>query len=310
MILTIVPNPALDKTAVIPRFEPGHIFRVSTVLGLAGGKGLNFARALQTLGERALVVGPFGGSTGRAVLELAAAEGIACDHLPVQGETRTCLTIVDPEAQRITELYERGPELDAQVWEQLVTHAARHFPTVERMVVCGSGFPGAPTTGLRDLVEQANAAGVPALLDTYGLQLAHALAARPALVKINRHEAADLVGHPIQQVHEATAAVVELQARGAQAVVITLGAQGAAGIDRDGQPFGWAAPDAGGLYPTGSGDALLAGIVTGLARGQTLREAVRLGVAVGTANTLRIGAGVFDVAWVETLLRDVRELEV
>src|SRR3954452_10899590 len=120
MILTVVPNPSLDKTAIVANFEPGHTFRVPSVLGMAGGKGLNFARALQTLGGQPLVIGPFGGHIGQAILELAAAEQIACDPMMVDGETRTCLTIVDPATRRLTELYEAGPTLRSADWERLV----------------------------------------------------------------------------------------------------------------------------------------------------------------------------------------------
>src|SRR5438034_357750 len=109
MILTFVPNPALDRTVVLPGFTTGQTFRVPEVLELAGGKGFNFARALTRLGLSALVVGPVGGQRGQLLQDLARQEGLDCDCLPVPGELRTCLTIIDPQAgYSHTELYEAG----------------------------------------------------------------------------------------------------------------------------------------------------------------------------------------------------------
>ena len=308
MILTVVPNPSLDKTTVVAGFQLGQTFRVPRPLGLAGGKGFNVARALRALGEVPLVVGPVGGHTGRAILDLAASEGLACAPVWIAGETRTCLTIVDPSTSRITEIYEHGPALGEDDWRAVITQATMQLQTATHMVLSGSYPPGTPPTSLRELVAEAGAARIPALLDTYGPHLAAALESEPTLVKINQHEAASMVGYRIEDATTAAGAALALQGRGAQAVVITLGRQGAVGVDATGRAFGWSAPELPGLYPIGSGDALFGGVIAGLARGESLREAVRLGVAVGAANTLQIGAGIFDPAQVEALLGEVRPL--
>jgi len=305
MILTVIPNPSLDKTAIVPHFELGKIFRPPTVLGLPGGKAFNFARALHTLGGDPLVVGPLGGYTGQAIIDGAAAEGLRCDPLPVAGETRTCLSIVDPESRQITELYEQGPALGAETWTRLVDHICTHLAATERLVLSGSCFPGTPDDALYELVGMATAAGVPSLLDTYGERLRQALPAGPALVKCNQAEAGDLIGSPLTDVAAAIGAAHEIRRRGAHAVVITLGQQGAIGVDQGGTAFGWAAPRTDGLYSTGSGDSLFAGIVMGLSAQWTLADALRLGVAAGAANTLQVGAGVFERAQALALLEQV-----
>src|SRR3712207_2449399 len=111
MILAFTPNPALDKTVVVPGFGLGHIFRILEPRCLAGGKGFNFARALRVLGEEPLVLVPLAGHIGALVSNLAAQEGIQGDYAWIEGETRTCLSIVDPGSGGITELYEAGPML-------------------------------------------------------------------------------------------------------------------------------------------------------------------------------------------------------
>src|SRR4051812_49792342 len=112
MVVVVAPNPSLDKTVIISDFELGQIYRPSEIMTLAGGKGFNFARALQTLGHSAMVVAPLGGHQGQFLLELAGQEGLRWDVQPIQSEVRTCLSIIDPTRHNfLTEIYEKGPVL-------------------------------------------------------------------------------------------------------------------------------------------------------------------------------------------------------
>jgi 1-phosphofructokinase family hexose kinase len=309
MIVIVLPNPALDKTVVIPGFEVGRTYRAAEVVTLAGGKGFNFARALRTLGEPSLVVSPIGGYTGLRLLELAAQEGLACDGLEVKAEVRTCLTIIDPAAgNRLTEVYEQGISLEAGEWQGLVERAASHFARATFLAVCGSFPPDIPERSLYDLLHQAKAAGLPVLLDTSGPQLVGALELGPALLKINQFEAGEVIGRTLATPAQALDAATDLQKRGAREVVITLGKQGAVGLTSEGRPFGWRAPAVHALCPVGSGDSLFAGIAAGLAHGQSLPGAARMGVAAGAANTLHIGAGRLERQQVEQLLQSVKAL--
>ncbi len=308
MLLTITPHPALDKTVILPDFRAGETYRAK-VLTLAGGKGLNVARAAHTLGQPCLALAPLGGHTGQYLRELADQEGLNCEGPALSSELRTCLTIVDSQANyRLTEIYEQGAPLESGDWERLMTRATNYFPQVALLAVCGSFPDGMPEDGLPRLVALAHAAGISVLLDTYGQQLARALELRPALVKINQHEAGAFLGHPISTPSQAGEAARALQQRGARMVVITLGSQGAVGMTTEGEFFGWSAPRVNALSPTGSGDCLLAGIAVGLARGEALPEATRLGIAAGTANTLQFGAGRLSRQQVEELLPQVQKL--
>ncbi len=309
MIVTLVPNPSLDRTVVIPGFSAGQLYRPAQVLTLAGGKGFNFARALRTLGRQCLLLAPVGGHTGQLLLELAQQEGLICEHIALASELRTCLTIVDPAADyRLTEVYEQGAPLEADAWERLLARTAHHLAQASLLAVCGSFPPGTPRSALRNFISQANATTTPVFLDTHGGQLAEALAAGPALLKINQFEAGELVGRNLDTPLQALAGAEELQRRGAKAVVITLGKQGAVGLTDEGQAFAWAAPEVVALSSTGSGDALFAGIVAGLEQGWTLPASARLGIAAGAANTLQIGAGQFTFAQVQSLLASIQPL--
>lgn len=302
--MTFVPNPAIDKTIVLPGFKTGQTFRVGEVLELAGGKGFNFARALTRLGQSTLVVGPVGGHRGRLLVQLAFKEGLNCDCLELPGELRTCLTIIDPQANYLhTELYEKGPTLSKDDWDRLVAKVASHFASTDRLVVCGSFPSGVPETGLAEVLKQARVAGLEVILDTYGPQFHQALSQGPNLVKINQHEAGEAVGFEVKSPQTAQTAARQLQKRGAQAVVITLGSWGAVGLAEDGQFVSCRAPQLASLSPIGSGDSFLAGLVAGLAGNQGFDKALKLAVAAGAANTLQIGAGRFELEQLERILQ-------
>lgn len=311
MIISVVPNPALDKTIVLPDFNVGQIHRASEVLTLAGGKGFNFARAIQALGGLVRVIAPIGGYAGQQLLALAAQEGLAVDPQPVVADLRTCLTVIDPRADyRLTEIYEQGSSLSRDEWSSLVRRIGLASEHADLLVICGSFPPGTPDDGLSTLLRQASSVGVPVLLDTHGSQLASALALRPTLLKINQFEAAELLGRRITTTAQALEAAADLQQRGAQSVVISLGAVGVIGRSIDNRSFGWASPHVDAVCATGSGDCLLAGIAAGIARGQSLADAARLGVAAGAANTLLIGAGRLSLQSVEKLLSAVQVIRI
>lgn len=310
MILTVTPNPALDKTAVVPGFGLGSIYRTADPQWLAGGKGFNVARALRVLGGEPLIVAPLAGHIGTMVRDLAAAEGLKVDCAWFEGETRTCQSIVDPSTGAVTELYEVGPVLPAGTWEQVVALVEQHLPRAQAVTVSGGFARGTPADGLRRIVEGARDARVPVLLDTYGGQLLRALDAEPDVLKCNGSEAGDILGGRIGSVAEAVEAARELQMRGAREVVITLGAKGAAGVDAAGKPFAWRAPRVDSVSAVGSGDVFLAALALERTGGRTLREAARAAVAAGAANTLRTGAGIFERAQAEALRAEVRPLRL
>jgi 1-phosphofructokinase family hexose kinase len=306
MILAIGAHPSLEKTTVVSSFTPGRAFRINEAVVSAGSKGFNFARALRAMGKSAKVVSPLAGHTGRHVFELAVAEGLDCAPVWLTGETRSIYNLVDSSAGGYTELIENGPVIDAVAWGKIRDVALQHLPAARWLVVCGSFLPGTPETCLSEVMAAAETVGVPVALDTYGPPLALALQHhQPALLKINQHEAGDLLGRAIATPAETVAAAIDIQQRGPQAVIISMGALGAAGVDAQGNTFGWTPPPVDSLCAIGSGDALLAGIMAQWADGESLKEAARWGIAAGTANTITIGPGRITATQIENLAEHV-----
>jgi tagatose 6-phosphate kinase len=327
VILTVTLNAAVDTTLTLHgALAVGMSQTAAQVLRLPGGKGVNVARVLHTLGLPVRATGLSGGSAARVIGDGLAAEGIAADFLPISGASRTNVALVDGDGEggvgadpRVTEINEPGPMVTPMEGERFLARLAALLPGAQALTLCGSLPPGLPDDYYARLIDCARGAGVPALLDTSGRALQPGVAAKPLVVKPNREEAAQLIGRPVRDAHDAVTAAEAVRALGASAVALTLGAEGAILVTDGGAWHGRVAVTEG-VSPVGSGDAFLAGLLAGLvgvvARGdsrdivQALRdedaapEALARAVACGAANTRRRGAGVLDrddVARMETL---------
>jgi 1-phosphofructokinase family hexose kinase len=303
--MIITPNPALDRTMIVPGFAPGAVLRAERVIVAAGGKGLNVARAAKALGTPALICGTLGGFTGQMVAEHTAAEGLEGVWAWHQaGETRTCILVVDPQGGDATALNEQGPALRLNDWQAFTDLVLARSASCRLATLSGSLPPGVQATWLAHLIDQLKERNRHIIVDTSGAALAGAVAARPYGLKVNGHELGALLGRSVTMVAEAVEALMQVRALGIELACVTLGALGA--VAANGAGCWWATPPTvEAVSSIGSGDSLLAGLASGLLAGLPLPEALALGVACGTADALTIGGGLIDPAVVAVLRAQV-----
>jgi 1-phosphofructokinase family hexose kinase len=297
-------NPAIDKIAAVEAVQPGRIHRPEMLAAVPGGKSLNAVRAARHLGLPADVVAVVGGHAGAWLAAELDARGIHHWLVWVEGETRTCLSVLDRQTGDLTEFYEPGIALAEDRWPSVETalgDALDEEADATVVLLAGSLPPGAPLEAYRRLAQVGRDAGARVVVDIGGPALEVALDARPWLVKINAAEALETTGIATGDQAGVLAAAQALRGRGADAVLITMGVAGALLLTSDGE---WVAgpPPERGAYSVGSGDALLGGLVVALARGADLPEAVRYGSAAAAANALVPGQGELDPADVDRLL--------
>ncbi|MBV9380872.1 MAG: 1-phosphofructokinase family hexose kinase [Streptosporangiaceae bacterium] len=300
MIGVICLNPALDITYHVPAVDWTGVNRPSSVRARPGGKGLNVARTLRSLGAEVLVMGLAGGITGAGVDAALRELGVPADFVPVGGETRRTVTIVDGRGGEAASFNEPGPVTGAAEFGELCARYDEALAGCAAVVLSGSLPPGLPADSYATLIEMAAAAGVPAVLDTHGEALLRGAAACPAIVKPNLAELEALTGRPLCTARGAdrqavAAAAGQLRATGAQAVVASLGAAGLLATTQDGS---WHAfpPAAVTGNATGAGDAVAAGLAHGLVLGRPWDERLRHAVALGTACAAAPAAGEFSPA--------------
>lgn len=292
MILCVTPNPAIDRTLVVPGLRLGGVLRASESLVAAGGKGLNVARALRALGAEPLCMGLLGGLTGQNLARLAEREGLRSAWTWCAGETRSCLILVDAVEGSATVVNEPGPSLGPEDWGQLQADVLTQADRVEHVCVSGSLPPGIPPAALSPLCRSLARLGKIPWIDTSGAALAEVIERGAGCIKVNGEEAAEVLGRPLDSVSAAAAAARQLRERGLLFVALTLGASGAVLASEAGcwhaQP-----PLLEPVSAVGSGDSFLAGLVAAVAAGLPTPEALRRGVAAGAANVLSPGGARF-----------------
>lgn len=298
MILCINANAAIDKTVIINRFHLNEIHRPQSVISLPGGKGANVAKALKRLGEAPLISGWLGGFNGRFIEAGLQADGIDTAFVYVDFESRTCLSILDPEEGTLTEIYERGDPIPANKVEELETAFRRLVGACSAVTLSGSLPPGVPVGFYARLASIANEANVPVFLDSGGDALKQGVqGSKPYLIKPNIKEFAELAGRKAEELtgpDEPARLAVEMSNRYETIVALSMGGEGLLVANRR-ETFRVAPPRIPIKSAVGSGDCLLAGITYGVTHGFSLPEAARYGVAAGTANALSVGAGMFSI---------------
>ncbi|GHH47237.1 1-phosphofructokinase [Streptomyces candidus] len=278
MILTVTPNPSLDRTYEVPALMRGEVLRATCDRMDPGGKGVNVSRAVAAAGHRTLAVLPLGGAPGALVAELLGAEGIEVAPVPVTGQTRSNIAVAEPDGT-LTKINATGPELTAAESEALLTAVRAHSADASWIACCGSLPRGLGPQWYAALAARAHEAGARIALDTSGPSLLAALRERPDVVKPNVEELAEAVERPLKTVGQALRAAEELRGRGARAVLASLGADGQLLVADSGTYFGHARVEAV-RSNVGAGDASLAGF---LAAGGEGPGALAAAVAHGAA---------------------------
>lgn len=260
MIITLTPNPSLDRTYEVPGLLPGAVLRCTADRVDPGGKGVNVSRALAAAGHRTVSVLPLGGVEGALLAELLEAQGIPVAQVPIDGKTRVNISVVEPDG-RVTKLNAAGPELAAAESKALLAEVTARSAQAAWLACCGSLPRGLPPEWYAELVGRVHDAGARIALDTTGPALLAALSQRPDVIKPNREELAEAVGGRITTVGEALQAARQLRDLGARAVLASLGADGQLLVDSGGAAWFGTATVETVRSNVGAGDASLAGFL-------------------------------------------------
>lgn len=287
-IHTLGLTPALDVVYVLDDVRLGAIHRPPVVIRSAGGKSLNVARALARLGEPVRAIAPLGGRIGDLVVDLLAECEVEVDRIHTPVETRQCVTACDTTTRALTEFYEPVTAFDVPL-DDIAQRTGSVRPG-EWLTISGAVPAGVDADALARLLAADTARGVQLAVDVHGPALGEIIdRARPRVVKVNRSEAAGLTG-----VSDPERAALLLVERGAHTAIVTDGEAGSHAVTASGEHIVAQPVDRPGLFPVGSGDCFLAGLVSVLAHGGTLREALAVAARAGAANAHVPGAGVFD----------------
>jgi 1-phosphofructokinase family hexose kinase len=247
----------------------------------AGGRGINASQVVHAFGGKTVAVLTAGGPAGERIEKLLGTLGFSSDIVHVRAETRTNLTISDKHGLTV-KLNERGAPLEASELKEIKKKVEARLPKTHWLMICGSIQPGVPAHYYCEIIEMAKSHGVKTLLDTDGEALQHALEAKPTVITPNQHEAERLLSRALITRGQFLEAVDVMQAMGPENVILSLGARGAIGSSPEGV-FEAIPPRIEALCPIGAGDALGAAFAWSMEKKKSFSEALRWGVATGTA---------------------------
>jgi 1-phosphofructokinase family hexose kinase len=325
MLLVATPNLCVDRTQTIADLVPGAVMRALEVEVSAGGKGVNIARVVRAHGRRATLVGLVADNDRAHLLGLLKGEGADVVDVPIPGDVRMAMIMIERPGGRTTVLNEPGSTISTQSWQHYRDAVEHALPGHTVLACSGSLPPGAPVDAYGQLVELAHRAGIPALVDSAPAALRGSLASRPDLVTPNLQEAEAAISGGSGSVladadtdvrERATTAALTLCELGARAAAVTAGAAGVALADADSRQVRWVPTvQVDVISAVGAGDSFLAGVLLAVDSGAPgtavdWAEAVLRGAATATASCEQLRAGGVDPSRVEELLVQIRELAV
>lgn len=283
-ILTLTVNPAIDRIVTVDRLVFEDRAYIESTTESAGGRGINAARVLTSFGGNAIAITTSGRDVGRRFEEELEKDKFGKQIVKIRSNIRINLTISDRQGLSV-KLNERGPKLSRAEQDRLVKAIETQLPASSWLMLCGSLPPEVDGHLYTRLIELARQHKVETLLDTDGDALLHGLEAQPTIVKPNQSEAERLLNTALITRSQLIDAVLRIKALGPKSVVLSLGSRGVIAATSTEGVLEVMPPQVTALCPIGAGDAMSAAIVWALDRKQSFSDALRWGVAAGTASS-------------------------
>ena len=282
MILTLTINPAVDRNVSVDRLafeDRGYILARSEA---AGGRGINASRVIHSFKGKTEAIAITGGSSGGLFEWLSKESGFPLTFVRIDNEIRSNLTITDKQGLTV-KLNELGPPLTSKDLEQIAQAVESKLGKATWFMICGSMPPGVPPHFYNELLDLAHKRKVKTLLDTDGDALLHGLEAEPTVVCPNQQESERLLNRALITRSHLVDAVERIHGMGAKSVVMSLGSRGAIGRTAT-ELIEVVPPRIDAVCPIGAGDALAAAFTWSMDKNGDFVDAVRWGVAAGTAS--------------------------
>jgi 6-phosphofructokinase 2 len=287
-ILTLTVNPAIDRIVSVDRLAFEDRAYIESTTEAAGGRGINAARVLAGFGVHAIAITTSGREGGRKFEEQLQNDGFGKEIVKIRNNIRTNLTISDRQGLSV-KLNERGPVITPAEEKRILAAVEKLLPNATWLMLSGSLPPGADDRLYAKLVRMAEGRQVQTFLDTDGDALLRGVEAKPTIVKPNQSEAERLLNTVLITRSQSIDAVQRIRSMGPSSVVLSLGSRGVIASTPSEGILEVIPPPVRVLCPIGAGDAMGAAIVWSLNRGDSFSEALRWGVAAGTASSMLPG---------------------
>jgi 1-phosphofructokinase family hexose kinase len=308
LIITLTVNPAIDRTVTVERLVFEDRSYITSSRESAGGRGINAACVIHSFGGKAMAIVPAGGGSGKCFKEFLNNCGFELVVVPVHHDVRHNLIITDKQGLTL-KLNEFGGTLDKAELASLEKVIRGKLDQASWFMICGSLPPGVPVSFYARLITLARKRGVKTLLDADGDALEAGIQAKPTVVTPNQQEAERLLNTALLTRTHFLQAAARIQKMGAEGVILSLGSQGAVGAF-DHQVLEAIPPRVDAIAPIGAGDAMAAAFTWAMERNNNYSDALRWGIAAGTASARLPGMQFATLAQTEEIYKQVELRQV
>lgn len=282
MILTFTPNPALDIYTTVEKVTPDDKLRCKAPTQDPGGGGVNVSRVIKRLGGESTAIYAKGGYTGEMFYDLLAKEQVKQDPVTIKNELRQNFAVTETSTGKLYRFGMPGAALETTEADELLKKIDQ-YPKTEYLVASGSLPPGVSKDFYAEVSKRAKKQQVKFVVDTSGEALSEVLKEGAFLIKPNIRELQDLIGKPATNREEQKALLLYvLKNFKVEVIVASLGAKGAL-LATKGKVQHFPAPRVENISSIGAGDSMVAGMVYSLSQGDTIKKAVLMGLACGSA---------------------------
>jgi 1-phosphofructokinase family hexose kinase len=303
LIVTLTANPAIDRTLTVDRLAFEDRSYITSSRESAGGRGVNASSVIHSFGGKTLAVMPSGGNAGALLERFLSQAGFEVEVVPIRNEIRTNLTITDKHGLTVN-LNETGPQVEKSELMRLEKAIRARLDGASWLLLCGSLPPGVPADFYAGLIAVARKKKVKTLLDADGDVLREGIEAKPTVVTPNQQEAERLLNRALLTRSNFIEAADRIRAMGVDSVVLSLGARGAIGAWGR-QMVEVLPPRVDAVCPIGAGDALSAAFTWSMKRKGDFADAVRWGVAAGTASARLPGMNFASLGETEEIYKQI-----
>lgn len=280
MIYTVTFNPALDYIVRLEKLSLGEVNRSEYEAVYYGGKGINVSAVLNNLAIPSVALGFVAGFTGKEIEDGVKKLGVQTDFIHLQdGMSRINVKI---KAGEETEINGKGPHISQAELEQLYQKLDR-LQKGDILVLAGTIPASLPADIYEVILGRLEKKEVEFVVDATGDLLKNVLKYHPFLIKPNNHELGELFGVTLENDQQIEQYARKLQDMGAQNVLISMAADGAMLITKEGEMYRIGIAKGKTVNSVGAGDSMVAGFLASYTKEQNYQKALKYGTAAGGA---------------------------
>ena len=289
MIYTLTLNPAIDYYMSMGNFQLGSLNSLEEGYTLPGGKGINVSKVLKNFSVESKALGFVGGFTGDYIKKHLNEYEIESDFIELQENTRINIKLKTKDSE--TEIAGKSPTISRKNVKELL----KKFEEIKKddVVILSGSVPNSISKSIYADIIKLLPKDCKVILDTRGLHFVEGLKEGVFLTKPNNHELEEFFNRKLNNIEEIIQAGKDLQALGSKNVLISLGKDGSILITEKEVYIG-NAPQGKLISSVGAGDSMVAGVVYGIAKGMTLEDSYKYGIASGSSTAFSEGLTTFE----------------